>query len=104
MHLKPSEAVQWFLKYGLNNSLPNVPRIDQLELLATISAKDKEFNNNLFGNEGVVMDLMDSCKELYDMAFVIEQFARIQGSWTGGMLIHKVHKRFGDFFDGNADV
>ena len=50
------------------------------------------------------MDLMDSCKELYDMAFVIEQFARIQGSWTGGMLIHKVHKRFGDFFDGNADV
>lgn len=72
------DAAKWVVKYALESSIPNVPRMDQFNTLLKLAEQNQQFYLNAFGSEETMCQLFDQCKELYDYAFLIEQLVKIK--------------------------
>lgn len=55
-------AIQWVVKFGLANLMPNVPRMDQLAVLVKLSQTNEQLFLHTFGQEISVLDMFDHCR------------------------------------------
>lgn len=82
MSLKRETEIAWFVRLGFAQALPNLPRQDHLSALLKLIQNNQSLMQALFGTDDAICQLIDKAQELYDLAFLIENYLRLKGAST----------------------